>query len=84
MAGVEDGGKSYAGLEGLHHYAMHFIIDYVAYLTEIDGIDDFIVAIVFVAIEVFRLAAVSWSEIMLAYACDDNGRYFIQDQRGGI
>jgi hypothetical protein len=38
---------------------VHFVVDDVACGAEVDGIDDFVVAIVFVSIEVFGLAAVS-------------------------
>lgn len=59
VAGVEDGGKTNARLEGLHHDAMHFVVDDVTSLSEIDRIDDFVVPIVFVAIEILRLAAMT-------------------------
>lgn len=38
---------------------MHFVVDDVAGGAEVDGVDDLIVAIVFVAIEIGRLAAVT-------------------------
>lgn len=59
VAGIEDGGEADAGLEGADHDAVHLVVDDVAGYTEVDGVDDFIVAIFFVAVEVFCLAAVT-------------------------
>ena len=59
VAGVEDGGEADAGLEGGHHDAVHFIVDDVADLAEVDGVDDLVVAVWFVAVEVFGLASVA-------------------------
>ena len=59
VAGVEDGGEADAGLEGADHDAMHFVVDDVAGLAEVDGVDDFVIAVFFVAVEVFGLAAVT-------------------------
>ena len=59
VAGVEDGGQTHAWLEGFDHDVVHEVVDNVACLTEIDGVDDFIIAIVFIAVEIFSLAAMS-------------------------
>ena len=59
MARVEDGCEAHTGLEGLHQDAVHFVVDYVAYLAEIDRVDDFVVAVIFVAVEIFGLATMS-------------------------
>lgn len=61
VAGVEDGGEAHAGGEGGHHDAVHFVVDDVADLAEVDGVDDLVVAVGFVAVEVFGLASVSYT-----------------------
>ena len=38
---------------------MHFVVNDVAGSAEVDGVDDFVVAVFFVAVEVGRLAAVA-------------------------
>lgn len=60
VAGVEDCGEADAGLEGGYHDAVHFVVDDVADLAEVDGVDDLVVAVGFVAVEVFGLASVTW------------------------
>jgi hypothetical protein len=40
---------------------VHFVVDDVADLAEVDGVDDLVVAVGFVAVEVFGLASVSCS-----------------------
>lgn len=50
MARVEDCRETHARLQGSHHDAMHFIIDDVAVLAKVDGIDDLIVTIRLVAV----------------------------------
>ena len=67
MARVEDGGQSDAGLQGGHHDAVHFVVDDVAGGAEVDGVDDFVVAVVFVAVEVGGLAPVAWGVISKLY-----------------
>ena len=47
-------------MEGRDHDAVHFVVDNVAGGAEVDGVDYFIVTVVFVAVEVFGLAAVAW------------------------
>jgi hypothetical protein len=39
---------------------VHFIVDDVAGGAEVDGVDYFVVTVVFVAINVFGLTAVTW------------------------
>ena len=38
---------------------MHFVVDNVACSSEVDGVDDLVVAVVLVAVEIFCLAAMS-------------------------
>ena len=59
VAGVENGGEAHAGEEGFNHDEVHFVIDNVAGGAEVDGVDYFVVAVIFVAIEVRGLAAVT-------------------------
>lgn len=61
MAGVEDGSQADAGLQRGNHDAVHFIVDNVAGGTEVNGVDYFVIAVIFVAIEIFGLASVSWA-----------------------
>jgi hypothetical protein len=39
---------------------VHFVVDDVAGGAEVDRVDYFVVAVVFVAVEIFGLAAVAW------------------------
>jgi hypothetical protein len=39
---------------------VHFVVNDVADLPEVDGVDDFVVAVGFVAVEVLRLSSVSY------------------------
>ena len=50
MAGIENGGQAHAGLEGFDHDDMHIVVDDVSDLSEVDWVDYFIIAIVFVAV----------------------------------
>ena len=59
VAGVEDCGQADAGGEGHYEDAVHFVVDDVAGLAEVDWVDDFVVTVVFVAVEVFGLTAVA-------------------------
>jgi hypothetical protein len=43
---------------------VHFVIDNVAGGAEVDGVNYFVVAVVFIAVEVFGLAAVAWLELV--------------------
>lgn len=59
VTGVEDGCEADAGLEGLDHDAVHFVVGDVAALAKVDGVDDLVVAVGLVAVEVLGLAAVA-------------------------
>ena len=59
VAGVEDGGQAHTWLEGLYHDAVHLIVNDVACYSEVDGVDDFVVAVVFVAVKIRCLPAVA-------------------------
>jgi hypothetical protein len=50
VAGIEDGGQSHTRLEGRDHDAVHLIVDNVASGAEINGIDDFVITVIFVAV----------------------------------
>lgn len=56
---VEDGGQPHACGQRAHHDAVHLVVCDVPDLPEVDGVDDFVVAVVFVAVEVFGLSAVA-------------------------
>jgi hypothetical protein len=43
---------------------VHFVVDDVAGGAEVDGVDYFVVAVVFVAVEVLGLAAVAWEKLV--------------------
>ena len=64
MAGIENGGEAHARLQGLDQDSVHFVVDDVAIGAEVYGVDDFVVAVVFVAVEVFGLATVACGEKM--------------------
>lgn len=51
---------------------MHLIVDYVAALAKVDGVDDFVVAVFFVAVQVGGLAAVAWGGVSLAAPGDNS------------
>lgn len=59
MAGIENGRKPYAWLQRVDHDAVHFIINDVTSLSEIHRVDDFVVAIILVAVFVGSLTAVA-------------------------
>lgn len=50
MAGVKDGSKSDTGLQWPNHDSVHLVVCDVSNLPEVDGIDNFIVAVFFVTI----------------------------------
>lgn len=50
VAGVEDGGQTDTGSEGLDHDAVHFVVDDVAGVSKVDWVDHFVVAVVFVPV----------------------------------
>jgi hypothetical protein len=43
---------------------VHFVIDNVAGGAEVDGVDYLVVAIVFIAVEVFGLATMAWLKLV--------------------
>jgi hypothetical protein len=49
VAGVEDGGQAHTGLEGFYDVVVDLVVDDVASGLVVDGIDYFVVAVVFVA-----------------------------------
>lgn len=59
VAGVEDGGEAHTWHKRLHHDAVHFVIDDVFGLFEVDRVDYFVVAVVFIAVFIKRLATVA-------------------------
>lgn len=44
---------------------MHFVVDNVAGLAEINRINDFIVSIILITIEILRLATVTYSRVRM-------------------
>ena len=71
MAGVEDRGQAHTGGEGHDEDAVHFVIDDVAGLAKVDWVDDLVVAVIFVAVEVFGLAAVTCGGERDVRSCDE-------------
>lgn len=59
MARVEDGRQTDTLLERLDHVVVNLIVNDVAVVLKVDRVDNFVVAIVFVAVLVFGLSAVS-------------------------
>ena len=59
VARIENSGKTHTGGEGLDHYTVHFVVGYVAGLTEVDRVYHFIIAIRLVALKVLCLSAVA-------------------------
>ncbi len=66
MARIEDGGKANAPLQGTHHDPVHFVVRDVADMAEIDRINDFVVAVVFVSVEIFGLTTMALDPLSLA------------------
>ena len=56
---VENRRETASGREGAYHYIVHLVVDDMAGLLEVDGVDDFVVSVVLVAVEVFGLPAVA-------------------------
>jgi hypothetical protein len=54
---------------------VHFIVDNVASGSEINWVDYLVIAVVFVAVEIFGLAAVSWVELacLIPWLCEGKG-----------
>lgn len=57
---VEDGRQAHAGGQGLHHYAVHLVVGYVAGLPEVDGVDDFVVAVRLVGVDLSCAPSVAY------------------------
>ena len=74
MAGVENCGQADTGLEGLHEDTVHVVVDDVTGDSEVDGVDDFVVAVVFVAVEIGRLSSVACVKLVMG----------LPDQRGDV
>lgn len=59
MTGIEDSRQSDTRLQRFDHNPVHLVVDNVARSPEIDRVDDFVVSVVFVAVEVRRLTTMS-------------------------
>lgn len=66
MAGVEDCGQAHAGNKRLHQDSVHFVVNDMTSVSKIDGVDDLIRAIIFVAVQVFSLPAVAYIDCLSA------------------
>lgn len=60
MAGVEDGRQAHTGLEGFDHNQVHIIVDNVAGYPEVDGVNYFVIAVFFIAVEILCSAPVAF------------------------
>jgi hypothetical protein len=63
---VEDSCQPDAGLQWHDHDAVHLVVGDVAGLSEVDGVDDFVVTIGLVAVEVLRLPTVACGSILVS------------------
>ena len=61
MTGVEDCRQAYARHEGLHQDAVHFVVDDVAGYSEVDRVYDFVITIIFVAVEIRCLPTMAYN-----------------------
>ena len=59
VAGVEDGGQAHTRLKALDHDSVHLIVDDVTDSSEVDRVDDFVIAVLFIAVQIGCLAAVA-------------------------
>jgi hypothetical protein len=59
MARVEDGRQAHAGLEGLHDDVVDLVVDDVAVLFEVDGVDDLVASILLITVEILGLTTVT-------------------------
>jgi hypothetical protein len=59
VAAVENGGQTDAGLQWLDDVEMDLVVDNVPIGLEVDRVDDLIGAVLFVAVEILGLTAVS-------------------------
>lgn len=73
VAGVEDGRETNTGQQGLHNVEVDLVVDNVAVLLMIDRVDDFVVAVILVAIEIFRLTSVTCRVGGKRLACEHDG-----------
>lgn len=62
MAGVEDCGQSYTGLQWLDHDSVHLVIDNMSDLAEINWVDDLVISVFFISIKILSLTAVTYEE----------------------
>jgi hypothetical protein len=59
VTGIKDGGQANTSLEGLDTHGVNVVVYDVAILCVVDRIDDFIIAVILIAVQVFGLASVS-------------------------
>jgi len=59
MARVEDGRQPHSGLQGLHDDMVDLVVDDVAVFFEVDGVDDFVVSILLIAVVILGLTTVT-------------------------
>jgi hypothetical protein len=59
MAGIEDCSQSHTRLQWHYHDSVHLVVHNMSNLSEIDRIDNLVVAIFFVTIKILGLAAVT-------------------------
>jgi hypothetical protein len=71
MAGIEYRRQPDTGLEGGNHYSVHFVVDDVADLTEIDGVDHLIVAIFLITVKVLGLTTMACASVSEYYRIND-------------
>lgn len=62
MARVKDGRQSHARAQRTDQDPMHLVVDNVAGPLEIDRVNHFIVAIVFVSVQVFGLSTMAYAK----------------------
>jgi hypothetical protein len=65
MARIEDRGQTHTRLQWLYHDSVHFVIDNVSDLTEIDWVDDLIVSVLLVSIEILSLTTMTYETLAL-------------------
>lgn len=59
VAGVENSGQAHPRKKGFYHYEVHVVVDNMASNAKVNGVDNFVVTVVFVAVEIGGLAAVT-------------------------
>lgn len=65
---VEDAGETNARAEWSDADRVNLVVDDVAALLEVDGINHFVIAIIFVAVEVFGLPTVTYGYTIVSFA----------------